>query len=177
MTSKTRKSAPARSAVLFGGMEALVCAAMVLSCAIFPCASLKAQTDAPAPAQGQQPAPAVAATPAPTLPAATATTSTAPAAQQRKKSKNPTGSPLDTLMSTRLLADVPEARDFVRQNRPSPETLDFKPTSGTDPKRPKPRTKTELDALRSELESAAQKNEERAGLRKPAGKAPKAPLN
>lgn len=68
------------------------------------------------------------------------------------------GSPLDTLMRTRLLADVPEAKDFVRQSRPPSDSLDYQPTSGSDPERPKPRTKAELEALRSELEMAAASN-------------------
>jgi hypothetical protein len=89
----------------------------------------------------------------------------APAPQPKKK-RNPTGSPLDTLMSTRLFADVPEAKGFVRETRRSPDSLEFKPTNGTDPERPKVRTKTELDALQSELEGAARKNAARAGLRR-----------
>lgn len=84
------------------------------------------------------------------------------AARPKKRTRNPTGSPLDTLLSTRLWADVPEAKDFVRQNRPSMDSLEFKPTAGTDPQRPKPRTKTELDALRAELETAGQQNAARA---------------
>jgi hypothetical protein len=181
LMSNTRNPAPARSAAPSGALScslaAFFCAA-ALFCVVLPWEGLRAQTfDAPVP--GQPPTPA---TPAPTdsPAAAPATASTATptpaAAPQRKKSRNPTGSPLDTLMSTRLYADVPEAKDFVRQNRPPPETLDFKPTTGTDPARPKVRTKPELDALQSELESAAQKNEERAGLRK-AAKPLKAPLN
>ncbi len=183
LMSNTRKPAPARSAVPSGALSgelscslaALFCAA-ALFCVILPWEGLRAQTfDAQAPAPAT-PAP----TDAPAAAPATASTATptpaAAAAPQRKKSRNPTGSPLDTLMSTRIYADVPEAKDFVRQNRPPPETLNFKPTTGTDPVRPKVRTKAELDALQSELESAAQKNEERAGLRK-AAKPLKAPLN
>lgn len=85
-----------------------------------------------------------------------------PAPHPARRSRNPKGSPLDTLLSTRLWADVPEAKDFVRESRRPPESLDFRPTSGTDPERPKPRTKVELDLLRAELESAGQKNEKRA---------------
>jgi hypothetical protein len=154
----TTKPAPLRSSALSGGRAALVCAAMALSCAVLPGGGLKAQTTDPQAQAQATPAPAPA--PAPI------------AAPQPKKSRNPTGSPLDTLMSTRLTADVPEAKDFVRQTRRPPETLDFKPTSGTDPERPKVRTKTELDALQSELEGAAQKNAARAGLRKAEKAAP-----
>jgi hypothetical protein len=154
-TSQTRKWKPARP-ILSPGL-AFVCAAMILA---IP--NVKAQTaDSPAPAQAQEaPAQAQAAPAAP-----------APAVAPRKKSKNPSGTPLDTLMSTRLWADVPEAKDFVRQARPQPDSLDFKPTAGTDPERPKVRTKSELDALQSELESAAQRNQARGGLR-PAVKPP-----
>lgn len=103
------------------------------------------------------------------------------AAPHPKKSHNPVGTPLDTLMQTRLYADVPEAKDFVRQARRPVDSLAFQPTQGTDPERPKPRSKPELEALRSELESAAQHNAARAGLRPvaaaakpPAAKTPKA---
>lgn len=90
------------------------------------------------------------------------------------KKRNPTGSPLDTLMQTRLWADVPEAKDFVRKARPPQDTLDYKPTTGSYPKRPKPRTPAELDALKSELESAARRNEARAGQLKSAKEPPAA---
>jgi hypothetical protein len=83
-------------------------------------------------------------------------------AQQHQKSG---GSPLDTLMRTRLWADVPDAKDFVRQSRPPAEVLEYQPTAGADPQRPAPRTKTELDALRNELESAGAHNEAKAGRR------------
>lgn len=82
------------------------------------------------------------------------------------------GSLLDTLMSTRLWADVPEAKDFVRDTRPPPDSLTYQPLTGTDPERPKPRSTAELQALQSELESAAAHNEgtaqRRLGFKKPA---------
>ncbi len=82
------------------------------------------------------------------------------------------GSPLDTLMSTHLFADVPEARDFVRESRPPPDTLDYQPLTGPDREGPKLKTKDELKALESELETAAVHNEhaarKRLGFRKPA---------
>ncbi len=86
-----------------------------------------------------------------------------PAANPKIKTRNPTGSPLDTLLNTKLWADVPEAKDFVRESRPPADTLDYQPTTGTDPDRPKPRTKAELDALRKELEGAARRNEALGG--------------
>jgi hypothetical protein len=76
-------------------------------------------------------------------------------AQQAKTS----GSPLDTLMNTRLQADVPEAKDFVRTARPPPDSLAYQPMTGTDPDRPKPKSKAELQALESELERAGAHND------------------
>ncbi len=73
------------------------------------------------------------------------------------------GSPLDTLMSTRLWADVPEAKGFVQETRPPTDTLGYQPVTGTDPERPKLRTKAELKALQSELEGATVQNEQKAG--------------
>jgi hypothetical protein len=75
------------------------------------------------------------------------------------------GSPLDTLMHTKIWADVPEAKDFVRDTRPPPESLAYQPVTGTDPDRPKLRSKTELEALESELERAATRNDRKAGKR------------
>ena len=143
----TPKPAPLRCPALSSCRAALVCAAMALQCAVAPWGALMAQTADPPAQAAAAPAPA----PAP--------------APQPKKKRNPTGSPLDTLMSTRLFADVPEAKGFVRETRRPPDSLEFKPTAGTDPERPKVRTKTELDALQSELEGAARKNAARAGLR------------
>jgi hypothetical protein len=75
------------------------------------------------------------------------------------------GSPLDTLMHTKIWADVPEAKDFVRETRPPPDSLAYQPVTGTDPERPKLRSKAELEALESELERAASHNDRRAGKR------------
>jgi hypothetical protein len=75
------------------------------------------------------------------------------------------GSPLDTLMHTKIWADVPEAKDFVREARPSPDSLAYQPVTGTDPERPKLRSKVELEALESELEHAASHNDRNAGKR------------
>jgi len=84
------------------------------------------------------------------------------------------GSPLDTIMHTKIWADVPEAKDFVRQSRRPSDDLDYQPTTGADPTRPTPRTKSELEALRSELETGIAQNEARAGRRKQAKSAPAA---
>ncbi len=73
------------------------------------------------------------------------------------------GSPLDTLMHTKIWADVPEAKDFVRETRPPPDSLAYQPVTGTDPERPKIRSKVELEALESELERAASHNDRKAG--------------
>jgi hypothetical protein len=81
------------------------------------------------------------------------------------------GSPLDTLMHTKIWADVPEAKDFVRETRPPPDSLGYQPVTGTDPERPKLRSKVELEALKNELERAAAHNDrnagKRAGIKKP----------
>jgi hypothetical protein len=80
------------------------------------------------------------------------------------------GTPLDTLMHTKIWADVPEAKDFVRETRPPPDSLAYQPVTGTDPERPKLRSKAELKALESELEGAASHNDrkarKRAGMKK-----------
>jgi hypothetical protein len=75
------------------------------------------------------------------------------------------GSPLDTLMHTKIWADVPEAKDFVRETRPPPDSLAYRPVTGTDPERPKLRSKVELESLESELERAASHNDRNAGKR------------
>ena len=75
---------------------------------------------------------------------------------------NPGGSPLDTLMHTKIWADVPEAKDFVRETRPPPDSLAYQPVTGTDPERPKLKSKAELDDLESELGRAAAHNDSNA---------------
>ena len=77
----------------------------------------------------------------------------------------PGGSPLDTLMHTKIWADVPEAKDFVRETQPPPDSLAYQPVTGTDPERPKLRSKAELEDLESELEGAAARNDRKAGKR------------
>ncbi|MBO0734374.1 MAG: hypothetical protein J2P49_08695 [Methylocapsa sp.] len=81
------------------------------------------------------------------------------------------GSPLDTIMSTHFFADVPEAKDFVRDSRPPQGTLDYQPVTGPGREGPKLKNKDELKALESELEKAAARNEEvarkRLGYKKP----------
>jgi hypothetical protein len=73
------------------------------------------------------------------------------------------GSPLDTLMHTKLWTDVPDAKDFVRKTRPADQDLQYQPTYGTDPERPKPKTQAELESMQKELEQAAAKNAKRSG--------------
>ena len=75
------------------------------------------------------------------------------------------GSPLDTLMHTKIWADVPEAKDFVRETRPPPDGLAYQPVTGTDPERPKLKSKAEIEALESELARAASHNDRKAGKR------------
>ncbi len=82
--------------------------------------------------------------------------------------RNPAGSPLDTLLNTKLWPDVPEAKDFVKEARPDPDSLSYQPTWGAEPDRPKPRSKAELEALRRELSGAEATNKVR-GVIPPAG--------
>ncbi|MCI0598625.1 MAG: hypothetical protein L0Y60_03730 [Beijerinckiaceae bacterium] len=81
------------------------------------------------------------------------------------------GSPLDTLLSTKIFADVPEAKDFVRESRPPPESLAYQPVTGSDREGPNPRSQAELKALENELHNAAVHNvsraEKRLGYKKP----------
>jgi hypothetical protein len=85
---------------------------------------------------------------------------------QPKPRPDPYGSPLDTIMSTHLWADVPPARDFVKTSRPNPEKLDYAPLTGQDPPRPKPRDAAGVASLQAELEKGGASNEVRAkGLR------------
>jgi hypothetical protein len=88
---------------------------------------------------------------------------------EAKHHPDPYGSPLDTLMSTRLWTDVPPAKDFVTSSRPDSGSVDYAPLVGTDPDRPKPRDPAGIKALQAELESGGLKNAARAkGLRDPA---------
>lgn len=73
--------------------------------------------------------------------------------------------PLDTIMQTRIWADVPEAKDFVKEHRPDRERLKFRPVTGTDPERPKPRTPAELKDLETELEGARVSADKKAGIK------------
>lgn len=85
------------------------------------------------------------------------------------------GSPLDVIMNTRLWTDVPEAKDFVKETRPPEDSLEYQPTAGTDPPRPKLRTPAELKALQDELENAGARNEKAAGIKKKNFQAVKVP--
>lgn len=102
-----------------------------------------------------------------------AQTQTAPKPDSQQNSKTETkpkkerhrNTPLDTIMQTRIWADVPEAKDFVKEHRPDREKLKYQPVTGTDPERPKPRTPAELKDLESELETARVKTDKRAGIK------------
>ncbi|WP_148213127.1 hypothetical protein [Methylocella silvestris] len=119
---------------------------------------LAAQTPAQPSASSPTPAPDPSAAPAP-----------APARQKTAVEKrNPAGSPLDTLLNTKIWPDVPEAKDFVKEARPDPDTLSYQPTWGAEPTRPKPRNPAELDTLRRELSGAEASNKAR-GVVPPAG--------
>ena len=86
----------------------------------------------------------------------------APAQAPSKKSHSVSGSPLDSLRSTHLWAATGTPRDFVRDSRPDPRTLNYAPLTGTDPDRPKPRDAANVQALQAELERARGVNEGKA---------------
>ncbi len=68
-------------------------------------------------------------------------------------------------MNTHIWADVPESKDFVKERRPPPERMDYTPLTGTDPERPKLRSKPELQDLETELENARARNEKRGHIK------------
>ncbi len=74
------------------------------------------------------------------------------AAPPAKADHNKYVSPWETLMSSHLWSDVAPARDFVRESRPDPNSLDYAPLTGTDPVRAKPRDAANIQALQAELE-------------------------
>jgi hypothetical protein len=76
-------------------------------------------------------------------------------------------------MSTKLWADVPQAKDFVRETRQPPDGLAYQPVTGTDPERPKLRNKEELQALEGELDRAVAHRtvRKRTGMKKSASAA------
>ncbi len=85
--------------------------------------------------------------------------------EPKPKKERHRNTPLDTIMQTRIWADVPEAKDFVKEHRPDREKLKYQPVTGTDPERPKPRTPAELKDLESELETARVNTDKRAGIK------------
>lgn len=111
------------------------------------------------PAQAQQPQ---------DLPAQSDTEQTAPA-QNAPTAKPPKpyggGSPLDVIIHTKLWETPPEPKPFVKESREPSDTLDYQPTVGTDPKRPKLLSKGQLKDLESELEQAGAHNEKAAGVK------------
>ena len=76
------------------------------------------------------------------------------------------GTPIDVILNTRLWTDVPEAKEFVKATRPPEDTLEYQPTFGQDPPRPKPRTPEELKTMEEELERAGAAAERAAGVKK-----------
>lgn len=83
----------------------------------------------------------------------------------KKKPPKHRNTPLDTVMQTRLWADRPEPKDFVKERRPDESKLKYQPVTGTDPERPKLRTPAELKDLESELESARLQADKRGGIK------------
>ncbi len=95
------------------------------------------------------------------------------AEDQDKDKKKPKhrNTPLDTILQTRLWADVPEPKDFVKDRRPDPARLKYQPVTGTDPERPKLRTPAELKDLETELEAARLHADKQAGIKPAANSA------
>jgi hypothetical protein len=88
--------------------------------------------------------------------------STSAMAQSKPQLTGP-GSLVDTFRNTKLWADPVEPKEFVRESRPADSSLEYQPTTGTDPERKKKRSPAELQALQSELEAAGRRNEKSAG--------------
>ncbi len=68
-------------------------------------------------------------------------------------------------MQTRIWADTPEPKDFVKDHRPPASRLNYQPLTGSDPERPKLRTPAELKDLETELEAARVKADKKAGIK------------
>ncbi len=66
---------------------------------------------------------------------------------------------------TRIWADTPEPKDFVKDHRPPASRLNYQPLTGSDPERPKLRTPAELKDLETELEAARFKADKKAGIK------------
>ena len=81
-------------------------------------------------------------------------------------------SPWETLMSSHLWSDVGPARDFVRESRPDPKSLEYQPLTGTDPQRAKPRDAANIQALQAELERDRVTNNRKAPAPRRAKPAP-----
>ena len=75
------------------------------------------------------------------------------------------GTPLDVIMHSKFWVDPPQMAPFVREARPSTDTLNYTPTSGTEPKRPPLRTTTERQQREDQLENAGAHNEAAAGFK------------
>ncbi|WP_395666864.1 hypothetical protein [Methylocella sp.] len=87
-----------------------------------------------------------------------------PKEDRSKRTGTVPGTPLDTIMNTKIWPDVPQAKDFVRASRPDEDALDYQPPWGGDPQRPAPRSASDLDALRRELHGAQQRNTARGAV-------------
>lgn len=75
------------------------------------------------------------------------------------------GSPLDVLLHAKLWETPPPAKAFVKQSREPASSLQYQPTIGTDPKRPKLLSHDQLKSLEGTLEQAGAQNEKAAGVR------------
>jgi hypothetical protein len=97
-----------------------------------------------------------------------------PAAKKSKKPKKPYGggTPIDVIVNNKMWETPPEPKEFVLQNRRPVDELNYEPTVGIDPERPKTRSKDELNGLKSELDDAASHNLQAVNGKKKAGSPP-----
>lgn len=110
-------------------------------------------------------------------PAAATDGAVAPQTEQSTTGQKPPkpyggGSPLDVIMHAKLWEDVPEAKAFVKEHRPPPDSLQYQPTQDREtltdgPTVPQPQilNGNELQSLQGELEHAGVKNEKAAGVK------------
>ncbi|MEW6437013.1 MAG: hypothetical protein AB1508_07565 [Pseudomonadota bacterium] len=75
------------------------------------------------------------------------------------------GTPIDVIVHSKFWVDPPKMAPFVRKARPAPDSLNYTPTAGTEPKRPALRTATDLQKMEDELENAGARNEAAGGLK------------
>lgn len=89
-------------------------------------------------------------------------------AQKAAKTPQPYGggSPLNVLMHAKLWETPPKPKPFVLESRQPMDSLSYQPTAQRkEPKRPKPLSLKQLQAMQGELEHAGAHNERAGGVR------------